>query len=207
MEKSKLYYARFYICKYFGISSVTDVETVRYKLEEYQGDCDSAEEKIFENLETEFPNATEYDLVTSMYDLVQYVNSSIEKHDLTVSRNTITKALDELLNAKSTVLIKVREEDVPFEVFNTESSPNTYYICLKIPEDEQVIIETQNYKNAIDSLEISLSKFQELIDLSYNNEVEPLNSRQFEFINMTINMLNDTINRGKFLKNQNTLDY
>lgn len=209
MKKSKLDYARFYICEYFGLNSVTDLETVRYKLEEYQGDYDSAEEIISGNLEkTELPNASSYSLVVAMPELVRYVTDiSIEKNNLVISRNTVIKALDELLNTKSTVLKKVREEDVPFEVFDIESATNTYYIYLKVSEEKKVITETKNYKNAIDSLEVSLSKFRELIDLSYNDEAEPLNSRQFDFINMTINTLNDTINRGKFLKNQNNLDY
>lgn len=209
MKKSKLELASFFICEYFGLNDVTDFETVRYKLEEYQGDYDSAEEINSGNLETtEFPNASSYSLVVATSELVRYVTDiSIKKNNLVISRNTIIKALDELLNTKSTVLKKVREEDVPFEVFDIESATNTYYICLQVPDEKKVITETPNYKNAIDSLEVSLIKFRELIDLSYNDESEPLNSRQFEFINMTINMLNDTINRGKFLKNQNNLDY
>lgn len=178
MIKSKVAYAKEYILKCLALKSVDDLESARIKIQEYQEEFEVAQDDYSED-----PNANDYGIVCSMNDLIyDVIQVAEEEKDVSISRNTVVRGLEELLSVKNSVIKKGRWEEVPYQVFNLENSTNAYYIYLQVSDNAVKMQDVDEYKQLATSIDSALDLVKMLFEKAARDEISDYDSYKFNYL-------------------------
>ena len=214
MELNKVDISQRLILEYFKLESEKDLSTVTNRYKEYEG-CIYEEDLSIEFMDSDF--VKDNPLIVSTNLLVKDVQSvSKQRYNTVVSRNTVLKALDKLINSYNSVIFKTRALEIDSKISNKTlvSLAKAYDNFKKTGTNETVVVlgrfkpalsinKTAEYKEIYRLIDDLNKKVYDLTNINVYNPQIDLNREQ---LNSLFELNNSILNAKKALLELKTKD-